>query len=168
MRTAKERLADNFERVAKDFYTFIEDNGLEETEVDMEEGRDKRDPDLNLCDTPACHGGWAAIMYDVKWTGSPGGFYFSGSDILAEKLGFSSIEKLEWWAKEYPEYWGNFWGALMFSSNEAFNRSFKEALHLKAIADWYMNVAKRLRGSKVKLLVKKIILKLQVALSKIL
>jgi len=31
----EEQLADNFERVAQDFYKLIKDNGLESTKVDM-------------------------------------------------------------------------------------------------------------------------------------
>jgi len=73
-------------------------------------------------------------------------FYLLGAYRLAEELGFEERYRLERWADEYPKYWGNEKGILIFSSNEAFNRSFKEVLHLKDIADWYMNVAKRLRG----------------------
>jgi len=133
----EEQLASNFERVAKDFYKFIKDNGLESTAVSMKEGEDKRSPELNLCDTPACHGGWAAIM--------------SGSEVLAEKLGFSSPLDLEWWADNCYKYWGNSCGGLMFEDRIALSKPSQEALSLKDIPDWCMGVAKRLRdgGNKV-------------------
>jgi len=149
IRLTEEQLADNFERVANDSYKLIKENGLENTEVDMRQGEDKRNPDLNLCDTPACHGGWAAIMYGAKNGKSNKDFYELGAIRLAEELGFKLSFRLQWWAGHYSKYWGSGEGYYMFSSNEAFNRSFKETLHLKDIADWYMNVAKRLRGEKV-------------------
>jgi len=41
-RLTRGQLSENFERVAKDFYAFIADNGLEDTEVNMSEPYDKR------------------------------------------------------------------------------------------------------------------------------
>jgi len=86
----------------------------------MGEGEDKREPDLNLCDTPACHGGWADLRD---------------------------------WADRNPEYWGNEHGETMFTCKKAFGKTEQEALSLKEIPDWYMNVSKRLRGEEEKLYV---------------
>jgi len=152
------QLADNFERVAQDFYKLIGDNGLEETEVDMSNPSDNREPDLNLCDTPACHGGWAAIVYGLggykHYAESSDRFYLSGAKRLAEELGFGTKSKLwfdpkgdlECWALRNPFYWGSDTGGSMFTRKSAFNKRPHEPLHLKDIANWYMNVSKRLRG----------------------
>jgi len=145
----KDQLADNFERVAKDFYKFIEDNGLNRTRVNMGVGEDRRETELNLCDTPACHGGWAAIMYGIKGESHEKDFYELGAGRLAEELGFEERRILERWAEEYPEYWGNREGEYMFSAKWAFSKGYHGNLSLKDIADWYMNVAKRLRGEDV-------------------
>jgi len=141
----RSQLADNFERVADDFYDLIRDNDLEETEVDMGEGWDRRKPERNLCHTPACHGGWAAIMYGLKSSPHSRDFYQLGADRLAEKLGFEGECHLQLWADGYPEYWGNDIGGLLFSSSMAFSKPEQEVLFLKEIPDWYMEVAKRLR-----------------------
>jgi len=143
----EEQLAESFEKVAGDFYRLIEDNGLEETEVYMSMGADNRKPDLNLCDTPACHGGWAAIMYGSTVHQRHSAFYLYGADLLAKKLGFEGDCHLQLWADGYPEYWGNDKGYLMFYNRNAFSKSsYGSILHLKDIANWYMDVAKRLRG----------------------
>jgi len=145
----EEELADNFERVAGDFHRFIEDNGLENTSVDMATSYDNRSPDLNLCDTPACHGGWAAIMYGIKGDSSIKSFFELGVSRLAGELGFSCDFDVMDWTIEYPEYWGNEYGEWMFDSKEAFGKDCGEPLSLKDIADWYMSVARRLRGEDV-------------------
>jgi len=142
----EEQLADNFERVAQDFYKLIEDNGLEKTEVDMGESYDERTPERNLCNTPACHGGWAAIMYNVGDTCYYADFYEEGAKRLAEELGFISRYSLENWADEYPEYWGGARGKKMFMYKEAFGKDGDENLCLIDIPNWYMEVAKRLRA----------------------
>jgi len=141
----EEQLADNFERVAKDFYTFIEDNGLESTEVNMSTPLDNRAQDLSLCNTPACHGGWAAIMYGVEGK-SCRGFFVLGADRLAEELGFEDRSSLKLWAEKNPHYWGNEYGEWMFAEEEAFSKRYRDLLSLKDIPDWYMGVSERLRG----------------------
>jgi len=145
----EQELADNFERVAGDFYTFIRDNGLEGTKVDMFEGGDNRKPELNLCHTPACHGGWAAIMYGDKEYQWHKNFFEIGADRLSKELGFDNDFNLERWAHRNPNYWGNSWGDNMFAYKGAFGKGSGELLHLKDIPDWYMNVAKRLRGESI-------------------
>jgi len=143
----KEQLADNFERVANDFYKLIKDNGLEYTEVDMDTPLDNRAPELNLCNTPACHGGWASIMYGIEVSDEDyNDFYELGAERLSEELGLDDDAYLEYWADKYPKYWGNAYGENMFDSKEAFGKDCGEALSLKDIADWYMAIAKRLRG----------------------
>jgi len=96
-------------------------------------------------DTPACHGGWAAIMYGVNDYQGCGDFYELGADRLAKKLGFRDEFEMRNWAHTYPEYWGNREGFLMFDNKEAFGKDDDENLCLTDIPDWYMNVARRLR-----------------------
>ena len=142
----KAELADNFERVANDFYKFIEVNKLDKTFVDMGEASDCRWEHENLCDTPACHGGWAAIMYGIDSNPyvDESDFYERGASCLAKKLGFASTYMLEGWAKHYPEYWGNNNGANMFIYENAFNKS--HDFPLIVIPDWYMGVVNNLRN----------------------
>jgi len=141
----KEQLADNFERVSKDFYNLIEDNGLGDTVVDMDTPLDNRVPELNLCNTPACHGGWASIMYGIEEYKRCGDFYELGAERLAKELGFRTGSDLEDWAEEYSPYWGSLYGKVMFEREVAFNKT-EGALYLTDIAKWYSDVAKRLRA----------------------
>jgi hypothetical protein len=145
-------LAGKFLRVAQDFEDFVIKNNLAETAVDMDEPCDKREEEVNLCDTPACHGGWAAIMYSSI---SPtklerkDEFYVKGADILADKLGFVDHIELEDWARVNLELWGNDFGGLLFCSELAFDKNvpgddFIVPLHLTDIIQHYRDVAKRL------------------------
>jgi len=115
------------------------------TELTEDQLADNFERDLNLCDTPACHGGWAAIMYGLKSSSYSKAFYDLGAEWLAKELGFSDASKLEWWALDYPEYWGSVDGGFMFEHESAFGKKFKEIFRLQDIPDWYMNVVKRLR-----------------------
>jgi len=84
-------------------------------------------------------------MYGIKGESSRG-FYALGAERLAEELGFRGKYDLENWAEEYPEYWGNEDGLFMFDNEGAFDKELNENLCLTDIADWYMEVAERLRG----------------------
>jgi len=136
-------LANNFEKVANDFFKLIADHGLEETKVSMSECRDRRDDHKHLCNTPACHGGWAAIMYKVDNIGSD--FFELGAEILAEKLGFDMADGYEVWAFQNPLLWGNSNGNEMFCSMFAFGKEFIDKLTLPDIANHYKGVSERIR-----------------------
>jgi len=86
-------------------------------------------------------------MYGVGDEGHESDFYRLGSHRLAEELGFEDRYILGAWALRYPEYWGNESGEWMFAYKKSFSKGFEETLSLKDIPDWYMNVAKRLRGA---------------------
>lgn len=143
-------LSKRFDAVANDFFKFIKDNKLEKTEVKMFVPDDNRNVFKSLCRTPACHGGWAAIMYGVERGKNLGvHFYNVGSKLLAQKLGFPSSHQLCFWAEDNPKYWGNRNGGAMFCAKGAFGKKADERLSLTDIAVWYQNVAKRLRGEEV-------------------
>lgn len=147
-------LAEKFQMIANDFFEFIKDNKLEETQVNMSEGFDLRSEHCNLCDTPACHGGWAAIMYDGVYSDVPAKFkssvyfFLSGAEKISRRLGFSHYIDFTKWAKNNPDYWGSYDGAFMFSDQSAFGKDEEDPtlLTLTDIAVWYQNVAKRLLG----------------------
>ena len=141
----RNELADNFEHVANDFYEFIKANRLDEVRVDMDVAGDTRSLYGRLCDTPACHGGWAAIMYGEQGYLFGTSFYNRGAEILAKKLGFEGRIAYEQWAATYPEYWGNRYGDNMFKKGEAFEED--SDFPLIFIPNWYMKVAKNLRES---------------------
>jgi len=142
-------LANKFEKVANDFFKFIEKNGLEKTIVEMGSCDDERQTNINLCDTPACHGGWAAMMYEKKMDGEYdySDFFELGAEALAGKLGFNSEEEYEMWAHENPLLWGNDKGNLMFCSFSSFGKTSQENLTLTDIANHYKAVAERIRKS---------------------
>lgn len=145
-----EELAEKFQTVADDFFNFIKNNKLEDVIIDMDEGFDLRGTRESLCGTPACHGGWAAIMYqdelDLKRFYDSSEFYLLGADTLSFKLGFESISSYKIWAVRNPNYWGCSYGAEMFSRQPAFGKSHDDELTLTDIAVWYQNIANRLRG----------------------
>ncbi len=95
-----------------------------------------------ICGTTACHSGWYLLAkhqeqgstlcicprlqtvhehlvldgqeleHELSWT--------EGRVLMAEDLGFACHEDLQFWAEEYPEYWGGDDGALLFGSERAF------------------------------------------------
>ena len=165
MKTTLE-LADRFEKVSKDFKKFIADNDLEKTVINMREGIDRREVEKPLCDTPACHGGWAAIIYEKHLIKDevlekfysdpcPNDFFLIGVKKLSGILGFSYHKDYENWAKRNPDLWGNLDGDYMFFDPRAFgseywdcirNRKLKPLL-LSDITNHYQGVADRIRES---------------------
>ena len=147
-RQEREELAARFEKVADDLKVFCEENGLEETEVDMNEAFDNRGTFTNLCNTPACHGGWIAILYGPKEHHFHGDyadeFYLAGADILAKKLGFKCSQELLDWAAKHPQYWGEE-GGFMFDCGSSFGQEF-DNFPLSVIYEHYYKVAERLRA----------------------
>lgn len=139
------QLANKFDELAGKFEKFIADNKLQNTEVDMKESEDLRREHKNLCDTPACHGGWASIMFGLE--GEPGddSFYKRGAEKITKFLGFSNKDDLSDWAYEYPLLWGNIFGANMFSDQIAFTPRDSDTITLPEIPAWYRGVAKRIR-----------------------
>lgn len=137
------KLAANFRKVADDFKKLCDKHNLHETKVDMDEPFDMREG-TSLCKTPACHGGWGAIMYGLQ-----GGdinsmdFYLQGADLIAQELGFDDHHFLTIWAENYPEYWGNDGGRLMFHSCVAFDQE-HDCFPFPVIYKRYYSVADRL------------------------
>lgn len=152
------KLAAAFRKVGNDFKKLCDYHRLEDTMVDMSESHDKRPNYLNLCDTPACHGGWGAILYgktvdqaaesvddEVDYCDVPDSFdfYQIGAGAIANELGFEDADDLAVWAGEYPRYWGNDWGEDMFCNGEAFGKKF-QSFPLPVIYEHYFSVARRL------------------------
>ena len=117
------KLASRFRKVASDFRELCIKYNLSDTKVDMDEPFDRRGCHHRLCDTPACHGGWGAILYGVIGNDMDTlDFYLQGADLIAKELGFHSRNHLISWADNYPEYWGNDEGQYMFNGPEAFDQ----------------------------------------------
>lgn len=103
------------------------------------------------CKTVACHGGWAC---EVLKEGTPyddgEGFYADGVQLLGDYvIGRTDMPRdffrMDKWADENPNLWGNIEGIEMFSDigYMAFD-STKEDCTLLTIADWYDAVATRI------------------------
>lgn len=146
MNLTNKELADRFEKVGNDLKAFCEKHGLDNTEVDMGETDDCRSRYEHLCETPACHGGWIAILYGEEAAPGDDNFYVRGAHILAEKLGFDDYRLLEQWARDYPEYWGNSRGDCMFCSGRAFGQN-SFYFPLSVIYNHYFKVAENLRNA---------------------
>lgn len=148
LKTDRLKLASAFRAVAADFQRLCNEHNLEHTLVAMHEAFDMREYHQNLCETPACHGGWAAIMYGVEIDeeeDDEDSFFIYGGEMLAEKLGFGADRyALQAWAHKYPEYWGNEYGAAMFNCSSAFGQSAMEDFPLPIIYKHYLAVAERL------------------------
>ena len=117
------KIAETFRKVAK------EHGGNDGSEVDMS----VTSINQTECGTCACHAGWYALATtEHEWDGSyahfkdeKGGWapaitYGYGADRMAEAAGYESRYKLEEWAHENPEMWGNGYGGGMFSDSRAF------------------------------------------------
>lgn len=126
------QLADQFLKMAEKFMPYAAD---EKNELDMSECNVVE----HACGTTACHGGYAILALNIKSR-----FYDSGANALARYLGFPSREKLEVWARNNPQIWGNDYGDEMFSSGYAFGIDCYEMAFLKHIVSHYLSVAKRL------------------------
>lgn len=98
----------------------------------------------HICETPACHGGWAyiALRGFPKRTAS----YRQGSQVLAEFFGFPSTTQLEEWAGSQPIIWGNPWGDGMFSNPDAFGELRSNFPAMKLVEHW-RSVGQRLQES---------------------
>lgn len=66
-----------------------------------------------------------------------------GALALARDLGYEDSEALCQWAHENPRQWGNVRGGAMFYDEDAFDET-PETISLKAIAEWWLQVADRL------------------------
>lgn len=93
------------------------------------------------CGSPMCHAGWYASIRALKHGAKPVNFK-SGAYMIAKDLGFKSTSKLEWWAHNNPEIWGNNHGNMMFNSKVAFGNY--DYIHLRDIVKHWKDVQKRL------------------------
>ena len=127
------------------FLAFIKEHNLHENPVDMDEFADTREPLTPLCETPLCHGGWLAVMLNVKShrTDIFTSFYRKGADAAAQYLGFEDKKALQLWAKCNPRLWGNTYGSKMFIEQRAFGLRHGDRLTLTMIAEHYEAVGKR-------------------------
>ena len=114
--------------IADDFRSLINKHNLQHTELDMMAANDERSESTDLCNTPACHGGWAAILYEAEIEKSDW-FFEDGARALARKLGFLNELDYQAWAEIYPDFWGGVNGAFMFESSMAFG-DFDSEKHL--------------------------------------
>lgn len=144
-----EKLADSFDSMANDFKNFCENNSLQSTTVDMSNGSDCRSPIRHICETPACHGGWAAIIYEgQKEKERPyfnSSFYLGGARIISDKLNFEKIEDLLSWARNNPDLWGNDRGDCMFYDGSAFGQD-SDFFDFPIIYKHYYKVAENIRS----------------------
>ena len=104
--------------------------------VNMDVGDIETKNDHLNCGTPACVGGWLAVLYGEEWCD-----YTVGADIFAEKLGFVDTligdgededaeyympyENLSWFFSKNPKLWGNKDGDEMFSECYAYDEGGK-------------------------------------------
>lgn len=75
---------------------------------------------VHSCGTPLCHGGWYFIARG-KQSKDEFQDYRTGTNLMAQDLGFRKDFDLQQWAFDYPYIWGNVDGYSMFSSCRAFN-----------------------------------------------
>jgi len=130
------------EEVGLRFLQRAYDRGENDQKVNM------RNSSINLesrenyyCGTPGCHAGEYLICSDVKfkpWIG-----FDEGARLMANDLGFNTINNIEHWADKHPRLWGNSEGKRMFTSQMAFDCA---ELHptLTQISDHWLGVAERL------------------------
>ena len=116
--------------------------------VELEDGK--------CCDTPACAGGWLAVLYntpkDYKYHPECGSktyrHYSDGADAFARDMGLEDKRVLGMWAHTTPCIWGNPWGLQMFYEAYAYDEGDKvynsENITTKAIGEKFLAVAKRL------------------------
>jgi len=104
-------------------------------------------PNAHACGTVHCVGGWyIAYEYMVTKTPTPKTEYIGFGDgvkIMAKDLGFGEgdyDDRLQSWAKDNPEIWGNSFGYNMFSSSTAYN----QAKNLSEVVEWFKGVQSRL------------------------
>lgn len=144
-------LGERFVKLSVMFLAFIEKNKLDETYVDMSEGRDMREPDKPICETPLCHGGWLAVMFESEKLEHPSAFlppqsksfYIAGAREAARFLGFVDGSALRKWADQWPNIWGNLFGYQMFAAEAAFGDDLIGVLKLSDIAKHYAAVGQR-------------------------
>jgi len=78
---------------------------------------------FSLCGTAACHAGWFQVSKGRSWGFLNNIGYEEGSRDIARFLGFYGKHpegKLESWAEDNPDLWGNKDGDGMFCSSDAF------------------------------------------------
>ncbi len=126
------QLAEQFLKIAEKFLPYVanESNVLNMGECNIIK---------HTCGTTACHGGYAALVLNVRTN-----WYEDGANALAKYLGFHNEADLSEWASEYPKYWGNDYGYSMFSSRNAFGISVHDEIKLEHIVKHYFLVAKNL------------------------
>lgn len=124
-------LADRFLQMAAKFMPYAANEG---NRLDMGEPFVKN----HYCGTTACHGGYAALIFNA------GEFYEDGAKRLAKFLGFACVGSLESWAHYNGQLWGNQDGGYMFSSRLAFGVDMDSDIDLRDVVTHYLSVAKRL------------------------
>ena len=102
-------LADNIDIFTAQFEAHIIKHGLDEKVCDFFAGGDERCTGEPICNTPACHAGEIAIMYDElgELMVEPSKrFYMQGAATLATALGFGDQESMTDFFGYNPELWG--------------------------------------------------------------
>ena len=148
--------------VAQVFYTL--DEQFKEVGIDAQIDMMNPHLDDNDCGTVGCHGGWYALGKSNVGTNhhrldSFQSSYVKGAAMMSKDLGLVSKhtmhvyaqDKLEQWADENPEQWGNIYGDSMFASIESFflQGEFQIGQHrdtedLSFFGDWWSGVADRI------------------------
>lgn len=141
MKTDKE-MAVVFKKAA-DFF----DDLPESAEVNMWKMR-------QVCGSPACFGGWLAVLYDtekafrstdhINKKTNPCRSFLDGADAFAVDLGFENLIQLKIWAENNPDIWGNNCEYDMFCSNKAFGFEEEAKITTKDISKHLYGVAERL------------------------
>lgn len=143
-------LADNIDIFTEQFEAHLKKHGAYDKVCDFKEGTDCRTEELNICETPACHGGEIAIMYDemrVLYEDSYRCFFEEGAHMLAKNLGFKSCEDLIYFFGSHPQYWGALDSEFMFEPEGelAFGKDKGEEVTLREILEWWEAIPARLR-----------------------
>ena len=110
--------------------------------------------DGKCCGSPACVGGWLAVLYRTPTHyGTSNRFFEDGANEFAKELGFENNRRLSDWAEANPSIWGNDFGWDMFYKERAYSEGGKEydnnTITVKAVGDKFVAVAGRLEKKAV-------------------
>lgn len=145
---SKAKLAAAFKEIGNDFIQLHDEQGLDESNVNMisailEDKAGNRVQDLERdiysCDTVACVGGWAVVLYK---DGNPKFNFDNGADVIAEKLGFFDMYEIKEWADDNPWLWGNRYGSRLFESAISYGCN-ERTITLKKVGEHFVSVGER-------------------------
>jgi hypothetical protein len=94
---------------------------MNETEVNQRWRLRENNFGKNTCGTIHCVGGWYAVAVLNPQDAITRISFSDGAHMMARHLGFVSVNKLEYWADDNVEIWGNKYGRNLFANISAYN-----------------------------------------------